>query len=89
MQAKDIPVEPVLKFLAALPKYRTAGWHDMQPREDFMPTVVDAMPAGVPPKVVLAKMRSLIKKGLVDGCPCGCRGDFALTARGYIAIYKP
>lgn len=30
----------------------------------------------VPQKVVLAKARKLIKRGLVSGCACGCRGDF-------------
>lgn len=29
-----------------------------------------------PPKVVQAKCRSLIKRGLITGCACGCRGDF-------------
>lgn len=31
-----------------------------------------------PEKVVLAKLRSLIKRGLLAGCACGCRGDFEL-----------
>lgn len=36
----------------------------------------------MPPKVVLAKCRQLIKRKLIDGCPCGCRGDFELTREG-------
>jgi hypothetical protein len=44
-----------------------------------MPTVQDAMPTGTPPKLQLAKMRMLIRRGIVQGCPCGCRGDFYLT----------
>lgn len=31
-----------------------------------------------PPKVVLAKLRSMIKRGILRGCACGCRGDFEL-----------
>lgn len=31
-----------------------------------------------PEKVVLAKLRSLIKRGLLTGCYCGCRGDIEL-----------
>ena len=31
-----------------------------------------------PPKVVLAKARSLLKRGLISGCGCGCRGDFRI-----------
>jgi hypothetical protein len=30
----------------------------------------------LPAKIVLAKARSLIKRGLIEGCCCGCRGDF-------------
>ena len=29
-----------------------------------------------------AKMRALIRRGLVEGCECGCRGDFVLTDKG-------
>ena len=27
-------------------------------------------------------MKQLIKRELVDGCDCGCRGDFEITAKG-------
>lgn len=30
----------------------------------------------MPRKVVQAKAKSLIRRGLADGCTCGCRGDF-------------
>lgn len=29
-----------------------------------------------PPKVVQAKLRSMVKRKLLEGCACGCRGDF-------------
>jgi hypothetical protein len=29
-----------------------------------------------PPKVVTAKLRSMINRKLISGCVCGCRGDF-------------
>lgn len=35
-----------------------------------------------PTKVIRAKCRALIRRGLIDGCDCGCRGDFELTAAG-------
>lgn len=38
-------------------------------REDF---------PDLPEKVVLAKVRQLIKRRLVNGCGCGCRGDLEL-----------
>lgn len=40
----------------------------------------------IPPKVVRAKLARLIAKGWLDGCACGCRGDFTLTAAGLIRL---
>lgn len=80
MQCKDIPDAPVLQFLADL-NGRWATWYwsdDLKPDN----SVVAAMPDGTPEKLALAKMRVLMKRGLVDGCNCGCRGDFVLTAKG-------
>lgn len=37
---------------------------------------------GVPENLVLAKARKLIRRGLMSGCACGCRGDFEVTAKG-------
>lgn len=70
LQAKHIPEEPILVFLREQTKWATYG------EGHSMPTVQDAMPKGTPVKIQLAKMRSLIKRGLVEGCCCGCRGDF-------------
>lgn len=42
-----------------------------------------AIKQAMPWKIVLSKARRLIeRRGLLDGCPCGCRGDFELTAKG-------
>lgn len=35
-----------------------------------------------PPAVILAKASQLMKRKLLDGCDCGCRGDFHLTETG-------
>jgi hypothetical protein len=77
LQAKDIPTRPILEHLAK----NEGAWHMM-----FLDCEFSIWPA-IPPevesdKLVLAKMRSLIDKGLVDGCACGCRGDFHITAAG-------
>lgn len=40
----------------------------------------------MPPKLVLAKARKLIRRGLVTGCACGCRGDFL---RAQVATATP
>lgn len=36
----------------------------------------------MPSALVLAKATRLINRGLLTGCPCGCRGDFELTEAG-------
>lgn len=91
MQCKDIPDLPILKFLADIPvhfvsgnkQYRfTAGWHNLLPRGVACRTVRDAMPPLPSDKLALAKMKQLLKRGLVDGCGCGCRGDFEITDKG-------
>ena len=76
MQCKDIPDAPIIEFLRQnCGPYKWATWGNGY----SMPTVQDAMPAGTPPKLQLAKMRMLIRRGIVRGCPCGCRGDFYLA----------
>ncbi len=67
MQAKDIPEGIFLDVVRN-------GFHKnalgMQLRH-----VIEAFP-GVPEKVVRAKADKLIRRGLLRGCACGCRGDF-------------
>lgn len=96
LQCKGIPDLPVLKFLAGdLGKYAdgyptTWGtWFDYGP-EPPSNSVVRAMPKGAPPRLVLAKMKRLCARGFIDGCPCGCRGDFVLTDKGraFIAAHE-
>lgn len=76
MQCKDIPDEPILRFLAQRP----GVWHNWYFGDEM--DVSQVMPVGLPRKLVLAKMRMMIRRGVVDGCPCGCRGDFEITEKG-------
>lgn len=39
----------------------------------------DRPESSVPYKVVEAKARRLIRRGLLTGCTCGCRGDFEVV----------
>jgi hypothetical protein len=79
MQCKDIPDLPILKFLAKLDRWATH--YDSNP-ERGMPSVGTVMPAEAPIKLRAAKMAMLIRRGLVEGCTCGCRGDFEITSKG-------
>lgn len=47
----------------------------------FTSAVADRFP-DFPFKVVAAKLAGLERRSLVTGCPCGCRGDWELTAKG-------
>jgi hypothetical protein len=81
-----------LEFLSAVRKAsadtaRASYWNVAaalagQPQTDRGPASVP----GVPYRVVLAKARRLIARGMVVGCWCGCDGDFELTAAGAAAV---
>lgn len=79
MQCKDIPDQLVLEWLDKNTNQHKWATHWGVPG---MPTVRDCIPEGTPEKLHLAKMRQLIKRGLVEGCGCGCRGDFYLSEKG-------
>lgn len=79
MQAKDIPDRPILAFVA---ENGGIGCHWFVPEGTTSRSVLCAMPPGTPPKLALAKMKGLMRRGLVGGCGCGCRGDFELTDKG-------
>ena len=82
MQCKDIPTIPILKFVEKHDGIGCNWFHfggDMGPNER---SAQHTMPDNLPDNLVLAKMRMLIKKGYLDGCPCGCRGDYEITEKG-------
>lgn len=81
MQTKDIDKIPVLKMLADNP----LQWHHLG---NGIHGVGNAMPDGTPRKLQLAVMRNLINRGLVEGCTCGCRGDFEITNAGIAYLEK-
>ena len=76
MQCKDIPDIPILKFLLS----KKGQWCTRH--RSYERSVCLAMPRNAPDKLVLAKMKMLIRRGLVKGCTCGCRGDFEITEKG-------
>lgn len=61
MQAKDITDEVMLAVLDE--KWQSTG--EVWKHFPFYPE-----------KVVHAKLKQLLKRKLIDGCPCGCRGDW-------------
>ena len=76
-KCKDIPDKPIMEFLLRH-KGQWCNWYFEDERD-----VRIAMPKNLASeKLILAKMRQLIKRGLVYGCTCGCRGDFEITQKG-------
>jgi len=72
LECKDIPDEV---FLAAVDSTEPmAGeWRSRWAVKGTLDRVIER---DVPHKLVLAKAKKLIDRGLMHGCPCGCRGDF-------------
>lgn len=79
LQCKDVPTEPILRFLLQCP-----GLAHRWP--EYPNSILRAFPEGTH-HLLLPKMRQLIAKKLVDGCGCGCRGDFEIATRG-IAVLR-
>lgn len=84
MKCSDIPDKPILEFLMANKGHWCfwGGPADTPGNSGYFRNVERAMPDGIPGKLVRAKMRRLIARGLVTGCACGCRGDFEITDKG-------
>ena len=74
LQCKDIPEELILGVLRAKP----GVWHTHGEGYGFMPSLVEVEPklAEFPKKLLLRKLGSMVRKGLIKGCDCGCRGDW-------------
>ena len=79
MQAKDIPADAILAEVRRHNEGKCGGHPPfrMEPHWAFWWDLYAAFPDW-PEKVIMAKGRRLIKKGLLSGCPCGCRGDLEL-----------
>lgn len=84
LQCKHIPELPILEFIGNVdrkewPLGASIFWDD-----DFKPanSVFWSMPERTPKNLGVAKMKMLLRSGLVLGCGCGCRGDFTLSEKG-------
>lgn len=72
-KAADIPDERLLRAVLEVWEEKTM-WTNTSDLEERVP--------GFPPKVLVAKAGQLIKRKMLSGCTCGCRGDFELKQRG-------
>lgn len=51
-------------------------------------TIAETSFPGIPEKIVRAKLAKLHHRQLIDGCPCGCRGDWNLSPRAERLLIK-
>lgn len=82
MKCSDIPDEPILRFLAGVDIVNGERVWATHNHGFVMPSVRKCFPPEAPDKLVLAKMRQMLRRGVVTGCGCGCRGDWVITAKG-------
>lgn len=84
MKVSDIPTRPILMRLWNMPSHHP--WAVLFSQEDVGPegySIVPAFPSECPERLIVAKMDSLIRKGLVSGTArFRMRGDFNLTDAG-------
>lgn len=79
IQCKDVSTLAILEFVKGLTqKGASATWYDIEDDN----TVRRVIPMVVPNCVLRKKLDNLARKGLLDGCGCGCRGDFRITPKG-------
>lgn len=94
MKCSEVPIMPVLEFIDSCQRgekfwYPTnnqtqhfgekVAHNDACSFHGYENSLYHAIPKGVHP---LGVAKILIREGLIDGCTCGCRGDFVLTERG-------
>jgi hypothetical protein len=89
-QCRDIPDALFLSFVEAQSPHWTMLWDLSRHLHQHGITGVPVSDTEAPFHLVRAKASRLIGRGLLDGCDCGCRGDFVLTERGreYLAALR-
>jgi hypothetical protein len=74
-QAKDVPEDVILAVLRTKPGKWFTHW-DLPEFDNCLPVHAPVLRA-FPEKVLVAKLRAMVRMGLIDGCTCGrCRGDW-------------
>jgi hypothetical protein len=72
VKASDLSESAILQLLSERPGVAHTHWEAYGP----MPRVYDPTHPDAPIKVLSAKLRGLVRRGVIRGCACGCRGDW-------------
>lgn len=86
-QAKDVPEDVILRVLRELPDRWHTQWLCHSATCDgaacwSLPCRAPEL-AVFPEKVLRAKLSAMMRRKLVDGCDCGCRGDWHIPELFY------
>lgn len=90
----DMPDLPLVEFVVALDgAWGTWCWSEHEDPDFWNNSVAPLFPPDTPWKLIQKKMARLIERGIIEGCPCPCRGDYEVTdaSRRFLAeeIKKP
>jgi hypothetical protein len=91
VQAKHVPE---LAILQAMARHADGKWWTHWPYNMDDPgdpwSLLTAVPelAAFPDRVLRAKLGTLVRRGLLDGCDCGCRGDWVILPKGREALAR-
>jgi hypothetical protein len=83
LQTKHLPDEPMLLFLL---NSRREGTDSCNAFPGFPDSIMGVYLPSISWKLVLSKAASMIRRGLISGCACGCRGQFRLTWKGLLQL---
>lgn len=82
-QAKDVPEAVIMGLLGSVLGVWWTAWkipgqdHGPYGHSHSLPVAAPEL-AAFPWKVLNAKLASMRRREMIDGCPCGCRGDWRL-----------
>ena len=82
MQCKDINEYSILRYI----QYCQDQFNTTAKLIDIADIGIAHPTLRLPFNLIRAKMKNLVKRGLVYGCTCGCRGDFELSPNGRLEL---
>lgn len=93
IQAKDIPDKALIDLIDRLWNAPRAYLDAAGELVVFYPTAASIFDIckqwdAIPVKVIQTKLKSLKKRNLIDGCVCGCRGDFTVVHETDLPLYR-
>ncbi|MGP3750830.1 hypothetical protein [Streptomyces sp. IBSNAI001] len=72
MKCKDIPDDVFVTAVRNASAFGPVRWRTRWEVAEQLEAAIGP----IPENLFMAKARRLIARGLIGGCPCGCRGDF-------------